>query len=179
MVTKPTGNPHGRRQLALRDDPERYEIAHFVARLTVPSPRYVGSPHALAKIIMQAHHGIIDTAETRDAVNDALLAGRDFRISMTKIRGENDADNKEQWRDRDSANAMAENFCKKARKLERKLIDPSDAEDATSDQRDAHWLALMSAAWRLAIGVIRIGGIPWPRPRGSPPKSANQIIFGM
>jgi hypothetical protein len=64
MVTKPTGRQRGRQPLALRDDPERYPIAYFVARLTVSSPRYAGPPHALAKIIMQAHHGVIDTAET-------------------------------------------------------------------------------------------------------------------
>jgi hypothetical protein len=160
MVTKATGRPRGRPPLALRDDPERYPIAHFVARLTVSSPRYAGPPHALAKIIMQAHHGIIDTAETRDAVSDALLGGRDFRISMKKLGGRNDANNKDQWRDRDSANAMADNFCNKVRKLGRKLIDPTDAEDATSDQKDAYWLALMSTAWRLAIGVYTYRGDP-------------------
>jgi hypothetical protein len=161
MVTKATGAPRGRRHLALRDDPDRYPLAHFVGRLTVPSPRYMGSPHALAKIIMQAHYGIIDTTETRDAVADALLAGRDFRISIGTRKGKNDIDNREQWRDRDTANAMAENFCKKARKLEKKLIDPSDAEDATSDRKDAHWLRLMSAAWRVAIGVYTCRGDPF------------------
>jgi hypothetical protein len=160
MVTKPTGRSRGCPPLALRDDLERYPIAHFVGRLTGSSPCYRGPPHAFAKIIMQAHHGIIDTAETRDAVSDSLLGGRDFRISMKKLGGRNDANNKDQWRDRDSANALADNFCNKVRKLERKLIDPSDAEDATSDQKDAHWLELMSA-WRLAIGVYTYRGDPF------------------
>ena len=56
---------------------------------------------------------------------------------------------------------MAENFCKKARNLERKLVDQSDAEHATNDQKDAHWLALMSEAWRLAIGVYTFRGDPF------------------
>jgi hypothetical protein len=56
---------------------------------------------------------------------------------------------------------MAANFCRKARRLERKLIDPGDAENATDDQKDAYWLALMSAAWRLAIGMYTYRGDPF------------------
>jgi hypothetical protein len=56
---------------------------------------------------------------------------------------------------------MADNFCKKVLNLERRLVDPSDAEDASDDQKDAHWLALMSAAWRLAIGVYTYRGDPF------------------
>lgn len=158
MVTKPTGRRSGRPHLPLRDDPERHAFAYFVGRLTASSPLYLDSPHALAKLIMQAHYGIIDTPETRDAVTDALLDGRDFRLSMRTIKGRNNAESKEQWRDRDSANAMADNFCKKARNLESRLIEPSDGEHATDDQKDAHWLALMSTAWRLAIGVYAYRG---------------------
>jgi hypothetical protein len=109
---------------------------------------------------VQANDGIIDSSETRDEVEKALLVGRDFRIGMRKIRGLNNAEN-ERWQNRDSANAMSENFCKKARKLERKLVDPSGAGDATSDQKDAHWLAIMSAIWRIAIGVYTYKGDPF------------------
>jgi hypothetical protein len=161
MVTKPTGRPRHRPRLPLREDQGRYPIAYFVARLTLISPRYVGTPHALAKFVMQAHYGIIDTVETRDAVSDALLGGREFKIGMMKLRGRNDPMDSEQWRNRDSANSMAENFCKKVRKLERRLMDPSDAEDATSDQRDARWLALMSKAWRIAMGLYTYRGDPF------------------
>jgi hypothetical protein len=45
--------------------------------------------------------------------------------------------------------------------LEKSLRDPSDAEGATSDQRDAHWLGLMTAAWRLAIGAYTYKGDPF------------------
>jgi hypothetical protein len=160
MVTKATGGARGRPPLALRDDPERHAIAHFVARLTLDSPPYVGPPTALAKLIMQAHHGVMKTEEERAEVAEAIQDGRDFRISMKKLNGLGDADNK-RWQDRDSANALADNFCKKARKLERKLIDPSEAEDATSDQKDAHWLAMMSKAWRIALGRYSYTGDPF------------------
>jgi hypothetical protein len=157
MVTKATGQPLGRRPRALRNDPERYPIAHFAGRLTVPAPRYTGSIRALAKIIMQAHHGIVESAETREAVSDALLAGRDFRIPMRKLRGNNDASNKDQWRNRDSANAMADNFCKKVLNLERGLVDPSDAEDASDDQKDAHRLAARNRSVHLPGRPLRRG----------------------
>jgi hypothetical protein len=160
MVSKPTGGARGRPPLALRDDPERHEIAYFVARLTLASPRYVGPPTALAKLIMQARHGVMKTEEERAEVAESIQDGRDFRITMKKLNGLNDADNK-RWQDRDSANALADSFCKKARKLERKLIDPSDAEDATSNQKDAHWLAMMSAAWRIALGMYSYRGDPF------------------
>jgi hypothetical protein len=177
MVTKSTGRPSGRPALALRDDPEQYAIAYFVARRGLPYLHRVESPHALAKLIMQAHHGIIDTAETREAVISAIWAGRDFQLRMTKLRGQNEVSNKEQWRDRLSANAMAANFCKKVRKLEKKLIDPSDAESASSDQKDATWLALMSAAWRLAIGVYTYSGDPFAAAAGLAAKAGESDYF--
>ena len=109
---------------------------------------------------MQARYGIINTAETRDSCSDALLDGRDFRINVSKLKGQNDAEN-ERWRDRDSANALAEDFCKKATTRLENLPMPSDADDATSDQLDAHWLSLMMTVWRLAIGVYFYQGNPF------------------
>jgi hypothetical protein len=108
--------------------------------------------------MMQAHHGDIKTEDESDKVAEAILDGRYFRIAMKKFSGRNDPDDKEQWRNSHSSHALADNFCHKARKLERKLRDPSDAEDATSDQKDARWLALMAAAWRLVIGVYSYQG---------------------
>src|ERR1700760_1771388 len=120
MVTRPTGRSEGRPRLALRDDPERYPISYFVARLHCVSPPYVGRPIALAKLIMQAHHGAMKSDEERGEVAAALEQGRDFRISMNKRNGWNDVSNA-RWQDRDSANALADNFCRKVRRLKNRL----------------------------------------------------------
>ena len=161
MVTKPTGGRPGRPPLALRDDPERYAIAYFAARLSRPLHLYAGTPTALAKIIMQSYHGIVETAEKRAEVAEALLAGHDVRLETRKHRGGNKVD--KQWRNLDWSNARADNWCKKVRKLEKRLsnVIPSDAEDATIDQKDAQWLAMMMGAWRLAIGVYSYRGDPF------------------
>ena len=44
--------------------------------------------------------------------------------------------------------ALGEDLLRKIRRLEKKLSDPSDAENATDDQKDAAWLARMITAWR-------------------------------
>jgi hypothetical protein len=142
----------------LREDPERYEIAYFLARQSPRMRFYAPRPTRLAKIVMQASHGIVDTTEERAKVADALLDGRDFRIEMRKVRGGNDPTDNEQWRNRDSGNAYGDNFRKKAVTRLEKLPVPSDAESATNDEKDARWLSLMMKSWHLVAGVYSYQG---------------------
>jgi hypothetical protein len=148
-------------------------IAYFIAR---QSFSYAPTPTPLAKIIMQAHHGIINTAEKRAEVAEALMEGQDFRIDMKKRNGRNDAENK-RWQDRDSANALADDFRRKVLRLLKKLPVPRDDVAATSDQHDARWLSLMVAAWRLAIGVYSYQGDPFAVAAGLAAKANESDYF--
>ena len=155
MVTKPTGGgrPKGTTKL-LRQDPERYVVAYFIARMNLFAPR--PEPVKLARTLMQIHHAQIDDPREFAA---ALADDRRVHAHMRRGKGRDDPD-AESWRDRDAANAYAGDFLIKVRALDKKLRDvvPSNAEGATGHQRDAHWLALMIETWRLAIGVYWASG---------------------
>ncbi|HZZ61499.1 MAG TPA: hypothetical protein VFE63_10025 [Roseiarcus sp.] len=112
-------------------------------------------PVKLARVLMQILSAQID--DPREFA-DALAEDRFVHLDMRPSKGRDDRD-AENWRDRDAANAHAGDFLIKVRALEKKLrVIPSNAEGATSDQKDAHWLALMVEVWRLAIGVYWASG---------------------
>jgi hypothetical protein len=149
MVTKPKrGRPKGTTK-PLREDPGRYVIAYYIARMNLFARQ--PEPIKLARTLAQIHHAEIDDPQEFAA---ALAADRRVRVDMRPVKGHDNpkADN---WRDRDAANAYAADFLIKVRALEKKLRDlvPSDTEDATSDQRDLYWLSLMVETWRLALTV--------------------------
>ena len=78
MVTKPTGGgrPKGTTKL-LRQDPERYVVAYFIARWNLFTPR--PEPIKLARVLMQIHHAKIDD---RRGFVDALAEDRKVRVDM-------------------------------------------------------------------------------------------------
>jgi hypothetical protein len=177
MVTKPTGRPRHRLRLPLREDPERYEIAYFLARQSPRMRSYAPRPTRLAKIITQARYGVVRTGEERAAVAGAVLEGRDFQIEMRKKGGRNDPTDKEQWRNRDSANALGENFQKKAVALLKKLPAPSDIETASDDEKDARWLSLMMESWHLVGGAYSYQGSPFAAAADLPIRQARRTTF--
>jgi hypothetical protein len=150
MVTKPKrGRPKGTTK-PLREDPGRYVIAYYIARMNLFAPQ--PHPVVLARTLMQIHYAEIDDPEEFAA---ALADDRRVRVNMQSERRGRDDPEQEYWYDQDAANARAHNFLIKVRALEKKLrnVVPSDAEGATSDQRDRFWLSLMVETWRLALTV--------------------------
>jgi hypothetical protein len=142
----------------LREDPERYEIVYFKVRENLFALK---EPIKLARTLMQIHHAQInDPREFAAALaEDRLLRLHIKRSSKKRLYGIDDPTDKE-WYNKSAANALAHNFNIKVRALEKKLrdVEPSNAEGATSDQRDAHWLALMTTTWWLAIGAYGATG---------------------
>ena len=84
--------------------------------------------------MMQARYGKI--AEERAKIAEALLSGQDFKIGMKKVRGGNNSSDK-LWRNCDPANPMGDDFRRKAVRIFERLPAPSDAQDATSDEKDS------------------------------------------
>jgi len=137
----------GRPKWSLRDDPDRYRIAYFMARqMAFP----VKSPTALARVIMQAHHCEIGSRDDALALASALLEGRAINLQPKTYerKGHGDPDAKS-WRDQDSANAWAADFMKKYRRAEDRLMpNPSAVDAAAADPTsDLSWLIRMVNAW--------------------------------
>ena len=146
MTTPKTGRLRGRPSKTLREDKDRFAIAYIAARLIlVPATR----PTTLARVI-----ALIDGLERRSPQEVMALVGAIANDWTIHTLGADD-DRLIRWRDRDRANARAEALWRKARDLLHKLRDPSDADDASDDQRDGHWLGLMSTAWLVLFGYYR------------------------
>ena len=89
---------------------------------------------------------------------NALAAGREVRLKAkpgTPMSVPTDA----RWRNKDWSNTQGEKLWRKADRFLHNLPDPSDADDASSDQRDAHWLRLMVDTWRMVFDVCE-GTLP-------------------
>jgi hypothetical protein len=156
MVTQPTRGKRGRptgTTKPLREDHERLIVAYFIARMTLGN-RWP-EPVKVARFLMQSHYAQIDDPrEFADAIDKDRFLPLDMQPSKRMSSGRNNPE-EEYWYDQNAANALAHNFTIKVRKLSKKLhlVVPSDAEGATSDQKDAYWLDLMVEAWRLALHV--------------------------
>ena len=159
MTTKPLRRPNpGRPPLSLREDPDRYVIAYFLARRWAYPDE---SEASLMRHIAQVHHGAIDSPEEADAYIAAILRGSSIRLKpKTFERKGRDDPEAEQWRDRDSANAWATDYLKKCRAVGERLTRNPDANtpdsqsglfwsdaDASGPQSDLFWYANMMNAW--------------------------------
>lgn len=146
MTTPKTGRPRGRPSRTLRGDKDRFAIAYIAARaILAPATK----PTTLARVI-----ALIDGLERRSPQEVIALVTAIANDWTVHTLGADD-DRLLRWRNRDQVNARAEALWKKARALLLKLRDPSDADDASDDQRDGHWLSLMSTAWLVLFGYYR------------------------
>jgi len=118
-------------------------------------------PTSLARDIAQIHGCEIGSREEAMSFAAALREGRTIRLEANPgvWRGVDDLEN-ERWRNQYWGNARGEGLWRKVRAAELKLRDPSDAADATSDQKDAHWLSLMVTAWLLLFGYYHTADYP-------------------
>ena len=113
---------------------------------------------ALARHIMQVHYSEIGSVDDAKAFASAILERETIRLKPKRdmLKGHDDPE-AERWRDRDWANARADDFLKKCRAAERKLTAnvPADADDATSD---LYWLIRMTTAWFVILDPSRYSG---------------------
>jgi hypothetical protein len=158
MTTKPPRRPKpGRPPIPrpLREDPDRYVIAYFLARrMAYPDE----SEAALMRHIAQVHHGEISSLEEADAYVAAILEGSAIRMKPKRGKGKGlDDPEASRWRDRDWVNAWATDYLKKCRAVEERLTRGPDANtpsglfwsdaDASDSRSDLFWYANMMNAW--------------------------------
>ncbi len=138
--------------MPLRADPDRYAISYLVARsiLTPTTP-----PMELARDIAQMNACSITSPEEAVEFTAAVAMGRKVRVRQGRGAATVDDPTDPKWRNKDWANAQGEKLGRKADRFLRNLPDPSDADDASSDQRDAHWLRLMGDTWLMVFDVCQ------------------------
>jgi hypothetical protein len=157
MATKPSRRREpGRPQTSLREDPDRYQIAYYIARrMAFP----VESETALARHIMQVHYGDIGSRDEAEAFASAILEGQTVRLdpkTRDRLRGRDNPQEYKDWRNRDWANARADNFARKCRAIEEKLTR-NPALDAADPESDLYWSIRMVNAWYVVLK-------PWAHP---------------
>jgi hypothetical protein len=153
MAPKPSRRRRrGPPETSLREDPDRYPIVYYIARLTAFP---VESETALARHIMQVHYsayGDVGSQDEAGAFASAILEDRTVRLKPKRgeVRGHDDPTDKI-WREQDWANARADNFRKKCR-VTWKDLGRADAANrlgraTVADAENLYWFVNMMNAW--------------------------------
>jgi hypothetical protein len=141
MVTKPTGRRRGRPRLPLRNDPERYLLAYFVAQCRLKKPGM--SDREIALTLTAVRYGEIAN-EPEYVTNFVTSSGPvGFEYAVSIVHGDEESS---EPRNESAFHARADDLARKAR---RKLN-----EDLGSD--DGSWLLNMSNAW-----IVTLAGEPF------------------
>ena len=132
MVTKPTGRRRGRPRLPLRDDPERYWVARFLAQCELKGPGMTDRQIALAMTAVRYGEAV---ADSENVGNLATASGPvDFKyVKDSGLRGREDS---KEPRNRSAFHPRADDLLRKARHLR-----------SSHDQDDCKWLVAMREAW--------------------------------
>jgi hypothetical protein len=138
VVTPPTGRPDGRPPYSLRDDKDRYNIAYFAALKRTQAKRGA-SARFVALTLMQLRH--MRVVEDEGNIR-AMHEGRPFKIWAPGVKLCGDPKGSaEHPRNKSIFHAMADNFVRKERELE-KLDGETD---------DGRWFIAMVKAWMLCL----------------------------
>jgi len=137
MVSRPTGRPSGRPQVAVKDDPERYWITNFIAKCGLN--RAAGLfERGIALTMVAVRFG--ELANRPDNVRNLLEVSRDALFLYASER---------RGRERDGAprnvNAFwqrADDLCRKARRWKQLSLAGADGQ----------WVGHMVNAWTLTLG---------------------------
>jgi hypothetical protein len=146
MVTKPTGRRRGRPRLPLRDDPERYWVARFLAECELKGPGMTDRQIALAMTTVRYGEVVNDSENVKNLVTASAAvafkyAKGDARYPSDTVRGEED---RKQPRYRSAFHPRADDLLRKARRLW-----------SGHDADDCKWLVAMREAW-----VRTLSGFP-------------------
>lgn len=142
MVTKPTGRRRGRPHLRLRDDPERYWIARFLAECDLKGPGMTDRGIALMMTAVRYGEVANDSENVKNLVTASgavafKYAKGDVRYPSGTVRGEED---RKQPRYRSAFHPRADDLLRKARRLW-----------SGHDADDCKWLVVMREAWVQAL----------------------------
>jgi hypothetical protein len=126
--------------MSLRHESDRYQIAYALA-CEMAFPGRPTTPQA--RFLEQAHHGHLDEDFLR-----AVAEGRQVDVSFGRRLGRGDP-TQARWRDKNWANAAADNFTRKCRTVQQRLIDDEAA--AEDEASDVSWYVRMINAWYLVF----------------------------
>jgi hypothetical protein len=139
MVSKRTGKKVGRPGLRLRDDPDRYWLALFVALSWIARDRGLSAQKVAVTLMAMRHGKFVLSPENVSALEQGLPI--QIAYPANEFRGRAG----KEWRERSPLHWRADLFLRKARKLERRL-------QASPEGSDFHWFAILAIAWRVALG---------------------------
>jgi len=126
--------------MSLRHEHDWYQIAYAIA-CEMAFPGRPLTPQA--RFIEQAHHGHLT-----EGFFKAVAEGRQIDVRFGRRLGRDDP-TQARWRDKNWANAAADNFERKCRTVKQRLIDEeAAAEDPASD---LFWYVRMINAWYLIL----------------------------
>jgi hypothetical protein len=131
MVTKPTGRRRGRPRLPLRNDPERYWVARFLAECELKRPGITDRKIALAMTAVRYGEAVDDFENVKNLTTASGPV--DFKYVKDSIRGREDS---KEPRNRSAFHRRADDLLRKARRLW-----------SSHDQGDCKWLVAMREAW--------------------------------
>jgi hypothetical protein len=139
MISKRTGKKVGRPGLRLREDPDRYCLAFFVALTWIAHDRGLSAQKVAVTLMAMRHGEFVPSPENVSALEQGLPI--QIAYPANKVRGRAG----KEWRERSTFHWRADLFLRKARKLERRL-------QASPEGSDFHWFAMLATAWRVAVG---------------------------